>query len=300
MDWNLYRYFLAVASEGSLSAAARHLMVSQPTVGRQIAELEEKLDARLFHRGSHGYNLTEAGRSIFEKIQRISDDLETIEHEVSGMDQDLAGRVRITATEGFGSYWLTARLAKLQQLYPQIQFDLLLDVEVLDVGKREADIAIRLTNPQSENMVGRKAGFVGFGCYISEAYEKRYGCPANVGDLSQHRFVDWSHQSAGFVLGRAISGYAGGERSVLRTDTVAAQIEAVRAGFGLMIAPHYLARQAEGTRHILLELDEQVELWVLTHKDLQKTPRVRVVLDFLFSEIRADQPYLQYGLPESV
>ncbi|MEX0583596.1 MAG: LysR family transcriptional regulator, partial [Sneathiella sp.] len=107
MSWDLYRYFLAVAETGSLSAAARQLSVSQPTVGRQIAELEKRLETRLFERASHGYLLTPAGQQIRARIEQVSADLVGAEQQVRGMDKSLSGLIRISATEGFGSYWLT-------------------------------------------------------------------------------------------------------------------------------------------------------------------------------------------------
>ena len=301
MNWDSYRYFLAVADTGSLSAAARQLSVSQPTVGRQIAGLEARIGTRLFNRASHGYSLTPAGTEIFDRIQDISADLMAVERQVEQQDQEISGRVRISATEGFGSYWLAEKLAAFLKLYPHIFFDLILNVEVLDTRRREADITVRITYPQSEDLVGRRAGYVGFGFYAAKSYLSEYGHPRSIADLEQHRFIDWNYQAKGFVLSEALRSQIGSADIVFRTDTVAAQIEAVRQGMGMMAAPHYIASRFGDTEQVLVEETEQMEeLWILTHPDLRRTPRIRLVLDYLFEAVRADRLYLEKGLAPSV
>lgn len=296
MIWDSYRIFLAVAETGSLSAAARQLSVSQPTVGRQIADLETRLGTRLFNRGSHGYSLTQAGVQIQEKVRVISDDISAVEHLVEGLDQGLSGRIRISATEGFGSYWLTRKLAEFQAEYPEILIDLILDVEVLDIKRREADIAIRLSNPKEEELVGRRAGYVGFGFYASCDYLDLFGRPKTIAELERHRFIDWNQRRNGFILSEALKALIGEADIVFRTDTVAAQIEAVRRGIGIMVAPHYIASQFTDTEQLLVEQTQQLEeLWILTHRDLQQIPRIRILLDYLFKAVKSDQDYFKTG-----
>lgn len=296
MNWDSYRYFLAVAETGSLSAAARYLSVSQPTVGRQIAELEERVGTRLFNRASHGYSLTLAGTQIFQKVKAISGEIASVDRQVDRLDQDYSGNVCISATEGFGAYWLTSRLADLSFKFPQIQFDLLLDVAVLDTRKRQADIAIRLSNPKSSELVGRRVSKVGFGLYGADAYFERFGLPETVSDLGRHRFIDWHFQEDGFILSSALSRYIEQYQIVFRTDTVAAQVEATQKGIGLMLAPHYMIPKNTGIRRILHEeISEAVDLWVLTHKDLRHTNRVRTVIEHLVSAIKAESHILENG-----
>ncbi|MEP3246808.1 MAG: LysR family transcriptional regulator [Sneathiella sp.] len=294
--WDSYRFFLAVAETGSLSAAARQLSVSQPTVGRQIADLEGRIGTRLFNRASHGYTLTHAGAQIQTKIKSVAEDLAAAENLVEGLDQGLSGRIRISATEGFGSYWLTQKLAEFQAEYSEILIDLILDVEVLDVKRREADIAIRLTNPKEEELVGRRAGYVGFGFYASCDYLDLFGRPTTIAELGRHRFIDWNQRGNGFILSEALKALIGEAEIVFRTDTVAAQIEAVRCGVGIMVAPHYIARQFTDTEQLLKEQTQQLEeLWILTHRDLQQIPRIRILLDYLFKAVKSDQDYFKTG-----
>jgi len=296
MNWDSYRYFLAVAETGSLSAAARNLSVSQPTVGRHIAELEERVGTRLFNRASHGYSLTAAGSLILQKTQLIAGEIASVDRQIAGLDQDYSGNVCISATEGFGAYWLTSRLAGLSFQYPQIQFDLLLDVEVIDTRKREADIAIRLSNPKESELVGRRVSKVGFGLYGADPYFQKFGRPHTISELERHRFIDWHFQERGFILSRALNKYLDQYQVAFRTDTVAAQIEATRQGVGLMLAPHYMIPQESGIHRVLAEeVSETVDLWVLTHKDLRHTNRIRTVIDYLVSAMKADSYVLEHG-----
>ncbi|MFT6557500.1 LysR family transcriptional regulator [Sneathiella sp.] len=298
MNWDTYRYFLAVAEEGSLSKAARRLSVSQPTVGRQIAELEQRTGTVLFNRASHGYFLTDAGMQILQNVQGISSEFAAVEQRLEGLDKEFSGRIRISTTEGFGAYWLTRKLTEFQTQYPQIVFELLLDVQPLDPRRREADIAVRINDPTHDTMIGRVAGQVGFGFYLSTAYIDRFGRPETPDRLKYHKFIDWNHSGNGFILTSTLRQIVGPADVVLKTDTVAAQIQAVRSGAGILFAPHYMVSQFPDT-HLLFDetLSGSADLWVLTHKELQNTPKVRAVLDFLFDAIKADQEFLAHGLP---
>ncbi|MBL4907394.1 MAG: LysR family transcriptional regulator [Sneathiella sp.] len=296
MNWDSYRYFLAVAETGSLSSAARLLSVSQPTVGRQIAELEDRLGTRLFERASHGYKLTLAGKQIFSKVRDISAEIGGVDRRIEGLDKDFSGSVRISATEGFGAYWVTRKLAELQQMYPQIVFELFLDIVVLDTRKREADIAIRLANPKSSALVGRRVGKVGFGLYGSKGYLDQYGTPNSIGDLQNHKFIDWHFKEKGFALTAALANLIEPSQVVFRTDTVAAQIEAILQGVGLILAPHYMVpKNADILRLLEEDIDQTEDLWILTHRDLQQTTRIRAVIDYLTNAIKFDADYLEHG-----
>ncbi len=189
MLWEPYRYFLAVAETGSLSAAARQLSVSQPTVGRQITELETRLNTRLFDRASHGYFLTRAGEAIQNQISVIETSFLEVEKTVSGLDQALSGEVSISATEGLGSGWLVSAIKEFQDLHPAITFNLMLDISVIDLVRGKADIALRLANPADPELIGRKVGEVGFGLYGAEKYFEEHGVPPLPADVELPREI---------------------------------------------------------------------------------------------------------------
>ncbi|WP_288903269.1 LysR family transcriptional regulator [uncultured Sneathiella sp.] len=293
MSWDHYRYFLAVAETGSLSAAARQLSVSQPTVGRQIAELEKRLGTRLFERASHGYLLTLAGQQIRDKIKAIESDLDGVEQVISGLDNSLSGTIRISATEGFGSYWLTPKLGLFQRRHPNIRFELMLDISVVDLRRREADIALRLANPRVSDLIGRQVGQTGFGLYGAQAYLDKHGQPKSVSDLANHDFIGWKSGQDRLPFSNALEKYATPEMIKFRCDTVAAQIAAVRSGMGLFLAPHYLVpREGEVVRLLPSEIQLNFDIWLLTHRDLVNVGRVRALLDFLYEQFRNDRDFL--------
>lgn len=296
MSWDQYRYFLAVAETGSLSAAARQLSVSQPTVGRQISELEDKLETRLFERASHGYQLTSAGRQILERIEQASLTFRDVERQVRGMDKALSGLIRISATEGLGSYWLTPALSDFRLTYPNINFELLLNISLINMRNREADIALRLANPRVSDLIGRKLGKIGFGLYGVDSYFERKGFPTRFSDLVQHDFVGWQEGSDELDVSIALNRIAKGGQITIRCNTVAAQVAAVSHGMGLFLAPHYMVpRDGKFSRLMAEEVNDKIDIWLLTHRDLVKTQRVRTLLNFVYEKFRQDKEMLENG-----
>lgn len=299
MSWDHYRYFLAVAETGSLSAAARQLSVSQPTVGRQIGELEDKLETRLFERASHGYLLTSAGRQILDRIEQTAATFRDVERQVRGMDKALSGVIRISATEGLGSYWLTPALSAFRQTYPHISFELLLNISLVNMRNREADIALRLVNPRVSDLIGRKLGKVGFGLYGVDSYLDRKGVPATLSDLVQHDFVGWQEGSGELDVAAALNRVAKGGQVTIRSNTVAAQVAAVSHGMGLFLAPHYMVpRDGRFQRVLPQDVDHRIDIWLLTHRDLVNTQRVRMLINFMYEKFRQDKEMLEYGFPD--
>ena len=288
-DWDDYRFFLAVSETGSLSAAARRLGVTQPTVGRRISDLERRLGARLFDRMSHGYELTAAGQRISELAARIEYTAFAIEQRVSGEDAQLNGRVSITTSEGLGICWLAPRLAKLRERYPDIDIELVLGIGALDLVRREADVALRIGNPGCEELVGRRVGDVHCGLYASDAYLARHGEPTTLDDLSHHTIIESVRELANLAQVRRLRDIAKAAKVGVRCNNITAQVVAARAGLGILALPNYMVGCAPGLRRVLACLfDSKLDLWLLTHRDLRQTARVRAVLDFLAAELRDD------------
>lgn len=288
-DWDDYRFFLAVSETGSLSAAARKLGVTQPTVGRRISDLEKRLQARLFDRMSHGYTLTAAGRRISELAAKIECTALTIEQRVSGEDAQLNGRVSITTAEGMGICWLVPRLPKLRERYPDIDIELVVGVGALDLVRRQADIALRVGNPGCEELVGRRVGDVHCGLYASDGYLAKHGEPTTLDDLSQHTIIESVREVANLAQVRRLRELAGGADIGLRCNNLTAQVAAAQAGLGLLALPNYMVGCAPDLCRVLAgAFDSKLDLWLLTHRDLRQTARIRAVLDFLAEEVRAD------------
>ncbi len=294
-DWDDYRYFLAVAESGSLSAAARALGVAQPTVGRRIAQLEERVQARLFDRLNQGYQLTAAGRRAVEAAARMQRDAFNIERLVEGADTALAGRVSIATAEGLGTFWVSPRLAALQRVHPAIEVELLTGVSAHDLLRREADIALRIGNPRSDQLIGRRIGQVHCGLYASIAYLSAHGKPETPGDLADHHIIESVRETADLRQARRLRSLAKDAKVALRCNSIIVQLAALRSGVGIMALPHYMARQDNRLVQLLPDsFDVPIDLWLLSHRDLRRTARIRAVLDFIIAEA-ADDPDLRIG-----
>ena len=299
MDWSLYRFFLAVAQCGSLSGAARQLGVSQPTVGRQIQELEGHLGARLFDRVASGYVLTETGEAIVGLAKSIELSAVAIERRIAGEDQSLAGSICLCAPEGLGNCWLVPKLAKLRDRHPEIDVDLVIGMSLRDLVRREADVALRIGNPGSDELIGRRIAKVAFGLYASEAYLSRYGAPRSLGDLSRHTVIGSTGPVANLSQVERLQAMMGETGFGFSCNTLLVQFSALQHGLGLLPIPHYMAHGHPELHRVLEEdFSDSLDLWLLTHRDLKETARIRTVLSFLGEEIGRDRQLL-LGEPQS-
>ena len=291
MDWDAYRYFLAVADTGSLSAAARALHVSQPTVGRQIQVLEQALDARLFDRRPDGYAMTEAGLKILDLVRDIDGAMAVIKRQVGGENGRLAGMVRITAAQGIGTYWLPDQLNRLAARYPDISIELSVGVPALDLARHRADIAIRLGDPGDDSLIGRRVAKACFGLFAAASYIEQRGEPHSLGDLAGHDIIESAGEIANLPQARTLRDHAGGNGTVrLVCDNLLTQFAAMVAGCGLLPLPLYMAAAAPGIRRVLADsFDVEVDLWLLTHRDHKETARVHAVIEHLCASARRDQ-----------
>lgn len=288
-DWDDYRHFLAVAESGTLSAAARALGVTQPTVGRRIQELERRLRARLFDRLSHGYALTEIGESVLAQVRRLDQSFLDIERKISGQDETLSGKVVVTTTEGLAASWLAPRLARFHARHADVAIELVIAISPLNLLRREADIALRIGDPQSDQLVGRKVGRVHFGLYAAESYLESHGLPRKLEDLERHVIIESVGEMGSLKQAKALRSHAGGARATVRSNNAIAQMALLHAGFGIVPLPCYMAAGVADIKRVLArEFDISLDLWLLTHRDLRRTARIRAVLDFLAEATRRD------------
>lgn len=297
MDWGLYRYFLAVVESGSLSGAARRLGVSQPTVGRQIQELEVRLNTRLFDRRAHGYSLTPTGETVVELARSIEGNAVAIERKIAGVDQNQAGPVCLCAPEGLGNAWLVPKLAALRERHPAIEIELVIGMGQRDLGRREADIALRIGEPGADDLVGRRISKVGFGLYAAASYLAQRGRPERLEDLAGHCIIGSVGPLADLAQVRRLRELTGEPRCSFACSNLLVQFTALQSGLGLLSIPHYMAHGHAELRRVLADdLQLALDLWLLTHRDLKATARVRAVMDFLAAEIVADRELLLSGL----
>lgn len=289
LDWDAYRYFMTVVDQGSLSAASRHLRVSQPTVGRKLRDLEIKFGVRLFERQMHGYVLTSAGESIVALCRDMAARAIDIERTMAGQDQSMNGQVRIATAEGLGTYWLAPKLSTLKHSHPSIDIQLMIGTSFVDLMRHEADVALRIGSPGCEDLVGRKVGSVSFGIYGANAYLERHDEPLELANLQDHIIIESSGSIAELPQASRLRELSRGATVGLHCDNLSMQISAARAGLGLMAMPHYAAKMMPDLKHVLANVfDVTLDLWLLTHRDLKAKARIRTVLDFLTKEIGRD------------
>lgn len=288
VGWELYRSYLSVLSEGSLSGAARAMGIAQPTVGRHIAALEKALGVALFTRSQLGLLPTEAARALEPFAQAMRSSAAALLRAAEGQSAGIKGTVRITASEVIGVEVLPPIISQLQTDYPELKIELVLSNRVQDLLKREADIAVRMTQPKQDLLIARRVGQVNLGLHAHKKYLRQRGTPQTVADLAQHALIGFDEESA-FVRA-ARKGFAIWQRDAfaLRTDNDVAQLALIRAGCGIGICQVPLAARNPQLVHLLPDaLSLGLETWLTMHEDLRNTPRCKVTFDALLQGLQA-------------
>jgi DNA-binding transcriptional LysR family regulator len=248
MDWDKLRIFHAAAEAGSFTHAGESLHMSQSAVSRQVSALERELNAPLFHRHARGLVLTEQGEMLYRTAQEIFMKLASAEILVSDSRGKPSGDLRVTTTIALGAHWLTPRLYEFMNLYPDIRLQLILNDEELDLGMREADVAIRFAPPSQNDLIRRKLFVVHNHVYASHEYIKKHGVPRTFADLENHKILTYGTTAPPHLrpinwletAGRAPG--AAARVPDLHINSVLALKEAVRRGTGLAFLPDYVTR----------------------------------------------------------
>ncbi len=295
IGWELYRSYLGVLSEGSLSGAARALGVTQPTVGRHIAALEQALGLTLFTRSQQGLLPTEAALELRSYAEAMQHSAAALARAASGHGEGVRGTVRVTASEVIGVEVLPPLLAQLQARHPALTVELALSNRVQDLLHREADIAIRMTEPRQEALIARRVGVVALGLHAHASYLQAQGIPTSLADLAQHHRLIGFDQETPFIRAarKALPPWRR-EAFALRSDSDLAQLALIRAGGGIGICQVALARRTPQLVHLLApQFSAGLDTWVVMHEDLRNSPRCRHTFDALVAGL------LQYtGLAE--
>jgi DNA-binding transcriptional LysR family regulator len=283
LAWDDLRVALHVARAGSMRKAARTLGVSHSTVLRRIAELEQAARARLFERKEEGYELTSAGQDAVDTARELEDVVTALERRVDGLDLRLEGPIRVTLPDPL----LPALLPYVKtfgEVYPDIEVTLAVGVGYLDLAQREADVAVRIAAEPPPELVGRRAALVGSAVYGSERYLA--GRPTK--DLARLDWVGWQAGST-MAFSRWMSEHVPKARVAVRVDSSWALRDAVDAELGVALLPCPLGDAKPTWRRLRVLPELRVPLWVLTHRDLRATARVRALRDFLFEAITRER-----------
>ncbi|WP_426662656.1 LysR family transcriptional regulator [Rhodanobacter aciditrophus] len=288
--WDLYRSFLAVAGEGSLSAAARTLGMTQPSLGRHVRQLETMLGVALFTRSPQGLVLTDVGAELAEHARGMAAASAALRRAASGSRQEVRGVVRITCSEVIGGEVLPAILADLRRQQPGIVVELSLSDVAEDLLRKDADIAVRMLRPSQAALVARRVGAIGIGLYAHRRYLKAHGTPREMADLHGHALIGFDRETPALRAMRArLPGAEVFTRShfALRTDSTLAQLAALRAGYGVGACQHALARRERSLLRVVPAFALDLDTWLVMHEDLRTNRRVRLVYDHLFEALTA-------------
>jgi DNA-binding transcriptional LysR family regulator len=286
MDWSALPFFLAVAETGSQSAAARKLRVSQPTVGRYVAALEAALGSRLFDRTSQGLQLTPAGERLLSHTQRMQQEAQAVERELQGADTRLRGIVKISASEGLASYWLTPALTAFTAAHPGIRVEVVSNNTAVNLPRREADIAIRMFPPEHNDLIGRYLAHHVVALFASEDYLAHHPAPQSVADLAQHALVGFDDTLGYLPQAVWMENNCPEDRFVFRCNSLLVQLEATRNGWGIGAHSCVAAAQFPNLIRVLPEIEvTRQEMWLIVHSDLRRSARIRAVYDFLADRI---------------
>jgi DNA-binding transcriptional LysR family regulator len=281
-DWSHFRAFLAVLRDGTLSGAARELGLTQPTLGRQIAELERRLGTALFVRSQRGLVPTDAARDIAPHAEVMAAAAGSMLRAASGGASDAAGVVRITASEIVGAEVLPSLLAEFRRAHPSVTVELVLSNRVEDLLRGEADIAVRMVRPSQQALVARQIGEVRLGLYAHRLYLKHAPAPKSVAALLRDHALIGFDQGTPF-LRQLLEGLPiTRNHFALRTDSDLAYLAAVRAGFGIGFIQQGIARRDPKLVAILPdEISLPLEMWLVLHEDLRASRRLRLMMDHL-------------------
>ena len=281
-DWHLLPVFMAIAEHGSLLAAARHLGLSQPTVGRQLAELERQWGAVLFERTGRGLQATASAHELMPHARRMAEEAAALERTLAQSHTQVAGTVRISASQPVACVLLPPVLAHLQTALPDIQIELVSSNAVSNLLEREADIALRMVQPNQESLVAKRIAQVRMTPCASSTYLQRHGLPRSLADMAQHRLIGLDQQTD-MLDGFTASGWpVTRERFAFRTDDFVAYSQAVAAGIGIGFMARYLAASLPQVHIILPEMPmPSLPVWLTVHREIRTSPRIRAVYDAL-------------------
>lgn len=282
IDWALWRSFLAVAEQGSLSAAARRLGLAQPTVGRHVEQIEEAVGRKLFLRSPQGLAPTDAALALLPEARAMGQVARSLERMASEPAGAAGGVVRIAASHVVGAEVLPEALAPLMDAHPLLEVELALSNDSADLLRHEADLAVRMVRPTQRSLVARRIGAVPIGFFAHRDYLARRGTPRSAGDLAGHVLIGADTDAAFLGAMAGLPGRLGRRSFRLRTDSEAAQLAAIRQAVGIGVCQWGIAMRDPRLVPVLPdEVRLVLDCWLATHGDLRAVRRIRLVQEHL-------------------
>jgi DNA-binding transcriptional LysR family regulator len=291
MDWDKLRIFHAVAEAGSFTHAGELLNLSQSAVSRQISALEESLNVPLFHRHARGLILTEQGELLYRTAHEVFAKLAMAEAQLTESKDRPRGPLKVTATIALGSTWLTPRMKEFLELHPEVSVELVLDDRELDLGMREADVAIRMLPPRQPDLIQRHLMTVHFNVYAAASYIRRRGMPKTPEELDNHALIVYGEDARAPIpdLNWLVRlGTKPGQRRtpVLCINNVYAILRAVQSGVGIAALPEFMVQGANDLVRILPEVEgPRIDAYFVYPEELRNSKRIQVFRDFLLLQV---------------
>lgn len=291
-NWDDVRFFLAVARNGSIRAAAAALDVNHATVSRRVAAMEKDLGVRLFEKLPTGYVITPASEEILELAERMEEQVNTLERRVYGRDAGLTGKLRVTLPQALATHLIMPDLVRFARVNPGIELEIITSYETLNLTKRQADVAIRLVYENQsppEHLYGRRLASVHRAIYVSENLMDRRGSDAITSSL------DWVVKEEDGPLPSWATHSATPPKGISYVvSDLLAVIAATREGLGASILPCFIGDRDTGLERLSPGRTKLYgELWILTHSDIRNTPRVRAFTEFMADAIRDQKALLE-------
>lgn len=284
-DWNRARAFLVTAEEGSLSAAAKALGVSQPTLGRQVAALEEELSTALFERGGRGLELTRNGLDLLAYVRAMGEAASSLSLAATGQATSIEGEIAISASEITAAYILPSIVRRLRQQYPGVRVNLVASNEASDLRRRAADIAIRNFRPTEPDLIARKVGE--FSATLFATPKILADLPSSMTeDLCKAPFIGFLSNNERYMGALAQRGLKlQDEQFVARTDSHLVHWQLTRAGIGIGMMPVELGDAEPDVERVFEDKVFGGDVWLVSHRELRMNLRVRTVFDYLAAEL---------------
>lgn len=291
MDWDKLRIFHAVAEAGSFTHAGEKLFLSQSAVSRQVSALEDSVKVKLFHRHARGLLLTEQGEMLYRTAHDVFAKLAMTEARLLDSKEKPSGEIKVTSTVGLGANWLTPRIREFLELYPEITVNLILADRELDLGMREADIAIRLRAPVQPDLIQRKLMTVHHHVYASPDYLEKFGVPQKLEDLTDRNIIVYGDEAPSNIaninwLVKELAQTGKEISPVFKVNNIYGLLLAVQSGLGIASLPDYIVQGHSNVVRILEELEGPTfDSYYVYPEELRRSKRVTIFRDFLIQKV---------------
>ncbi|MCP3099676.1 LysR family transcriptional regulator [Myxococcus sp. K15C18031901] len=287
MRWDDLRYLLAVARRGSLAGAARELRVDATTVGRRLAALEKSLGTKLVLRGARTLGLTEGAEAVVARAREMEEALRSL-HGAVVDEARVEGSVRVAATEYLAQALLAANMDLLHSRHPKLDVELVVGTDMVDIQRGDADLALRLVAPKGDALVVRKVGELAFAMYASRGYLRRRGAP-RPGDFRGHSVLVYRETLTSGAESEELKRLTAGGRRLLRSNSSPVLREAAASGLGVALLPCLSGERDARLTRVGAGIIAKRPLWLVLHKDLQRSPRVRAASDWVAELCRREK-----------